>query len=526
MTKIKAITITTIVTLIVAFIGFYLFLPAINIKSVGFWIFTIVVLVFGSLLMMVIYAVEDIEQGKAINIITKMLLTIIVIFIIGLAVSATAFRAKSYSKLMSGYITEHDFEDYKPTIGSVPLLDKDSAMNIANRKLGGLQDVISQYEINDTEQITVKGEPTRVACLNHAGFFKWLSNKKSGTPGFVQVNMYTQEAELVRVEGGMKYTKSDFFNRNLHRYLRMKYPTKMFAEVTLELNEEEHPYWVTATLDKKIGLFGGKEVTGAILVDAVTGEHVIYSLDEIPEWIDNIYESSLLLDQYDKYGMYEKGFLNSVVGQKGVKKSTEGYNYIPQGNDNWIYTGVTSVGKDESNIGFVLINKRTKETQYYGIPGAEEFSAMESAEGAVQHLGYTSTFPLLLKIENQPTYLVSLKDSGGLVKMYGMVNVSKYQLVATGNSIQSTLTEYKKLLKDSGADVSNSEVKDLSGEIEDIKIATIEGNSNYFIKLKGESIYYIFDIIDDNRVALLSVGDYIKLEILESSDDIIPARLR
>lgn len=526
MSKIKAIVISTVVTIILGLLGFYIFLPAINVKYVGFWIFIFVLMLIWGLLLITMYDIGKLQYTKVDKITSVIFITYMGLFFIGAVSSLVMFRAKSYSKLINGRMEEYSFEDYKPTIGNVPLLDKDSAMNIANRKLGGLQDVISQYEIDDTEQITVKGEPIRVACLNHAGFFKWLSNKKTGTPGYVKVDMNTQEADLVRVEGGIRYSKSDYFARDLDRYLRMNYPTKIFWEPTLELDEEEHPYWLAATLDKTIGLFGGQEVTGAVLIDAVTGEHKLYKLDEIPEWLDNVYGSSLLMNQYDKYGMYQKGFINSLIGQKGVKKTTEGYNYIPQGDDNWIYTGVTSVGKDESNIGFVLINKRTKETHYYGVSGAEEFSAMDSAQGAVQHLGYTSTFPLLLKIENQPTYLVSLKDSSGLVKMYGMVNVEKYQLVATGNSVQSTLSEYKKLLKENGADIKNSDIKEITGIIEDIKMATIEGNSNYFIKLKGKSSYYLFDITDDNRVGVLNVGDSISFEAEDLDDDIIPSRLK
>lgn len=528
MSKSKAISLIIILTLILALIGYFIFLPAINIKSEGFWVFLIGIIVFVTVLLAVFFSINILgpEYLKVLKMSSILLLTIILVLFFTKLVSSPVFRAKNYSQLLSNNITDHDFEDYNATIGNVPLLDKDSAMNIANRKMGGLQDVISQYEIDDTEQITVRGIPARVACLNHAGFFKWLSNRKSGTPGFIKVDMNTQEADLIRVQGGMKYTKSDFFFRNIDRYLRINYPTKIFWESTLELDEEDNPYWVASIIDKTIGLFGGKEVTGAVVVNAITGEHIKYDFDEIPEWIDNVYGSSLLLEQYDSYGMYQKGFFNSLVGQKGVKKTTEGYNYIPQGDDNWIYTGVTSVGKDESNIGFVLMNKRTKETHSYSISGAEEFSAMESAQGAVQHLGYRSTFPLLLKIENQPTYLVSLKDSGGLVKMYGMVNVEKYQIVATGNNITNTLSEYKKLLRASGASVSDSENKDISGVIEDLRSATLDGNSIYFIKLKDNASYYLLDISDNKKVSILNIGDSIELNVEESNDDIVPARLK
>ncbi len=525
MSKTKVIRLTTIITVIFAVVSYYFLLPAFNIKSEGFWIFIIGILGVASILLGVTseLSASDFKKAKAVSFGT--LGVIILLFFLFRIGDSAVFRAKKYSQLISKSITEHDFQDYQATIESVPLLDKDSAMKLANRRLGGLEDVISQYEINDTEQITVRGEPARVACLNHASFFKWITNHRKGTPGFIKVDMNTQEAQLIRVDGGIKYTKSDYFMRDINRYLRIHYPSKIFWESTLELDEEDHPYWVTSIIDKTIGLFGGQEVIGAVILDAVTGDHIEYALEDIPEWVDNVYGSRLLLDQYDSYGMYQKGFLNSLIGQRGVKRTTAGYNYIPQGDDNWIYTGVTSVGRDESNIGFVLINKRTKETHAYSISGAEEFSAMESAEGAVQHLGYRSTFPLLLKVENQPTYLVSLKDSGGLVKMYAMVNVEKYQIVATGTSIPDTLSEYKKLLRDNGASVSSSESEEITGIIEDIRTAIMDGNSIYFIKLKDQPHYYLLDILENKKVSLLTIGDQIKLTAEKSNDDVIPARL-
>ncbi len=526
MNKIKAISITGLVTLIVTALAYYILLPPLNIKSQGLWLFVIAIIGFASLLLIIMYQVIGADHGKLTSRAAILILVLIGVFLLGNLTSSVILRSRSYSKLISSNITEHDFEDYGATLGNVPLLDKDSAMNIANRKLGGLQDVISQYEINDSEQITVRGEPARVATLNHAGFFKWLSNRNSGTPGYIKVDMNTQEAELVRVEGGMTYTKSDYFGRHISRYLRFRYPTKIFWESTLELDESDHPYWVTAILDKTIGLFGGTDVRGAVIVDAVTGEHTEYGLEDIPKWVDNVYGSRILVDQYDKYGMYQKGFINSLIGQKGVKRSTDGYNYIPQGDDNWIYTGITSVARDESNIGFLLVNKRTKEARTYTVSGAEEFSAMESAEGAIQHLAYRSTFPLLLKIEGEPTYLVSLKDSGGLVKMYGMVNVKKYQIVATGASISDTLSQYKKLLRDNGVQVTSSTATDVAGIIEDIRVATVEGNSNYFVKIKNNPSYYLLEISDNKKAAILSIGDPVKLNIEESSDDIIPAKLQ
>ena len=77
-------------------------------------------------------------------------------------------------------------------------------------------------------------------------------------------------------------------------------------------------------------------------------------------------------------------------------KTTDGYNYLALEDDVWVYTGITSVSGDRSNVGFILMNQRTMETRYYSCAGAEEYSAMESAEGQVQNLKYQATFPLVI----------------------------------------------------------------------------------------------------------------------------------
>lgn len=522
--KIKKFAISTVVTLLIAFIINYLFLPPWNIQSRAFWLYIILMIGIFSSVSSIIgndnnrYALSKITATSG--------LVIVCIFVVLLFSSSKFVNSKKYAAVLESYITEENFTTYNATLDNVPLLDKDSTMLITNRELGTLIDVVSQFDINDSEQITVKGKPVRVSMLQYGGFFKWMNNKSSGTPGYIMVDMKTQDAELIRIKGGIKYSPSEYFGRDLNRYLRSNYPTAIFEQPTLELNEDGHPYWLAPIVDYTIGLFGGKDIRGAVTVDAVTGETVRYNAGDIPEWLDNIYPSYLVMDQYDNYGKYQSGFWNSVIGQKGVKVTTDGYNYIPLNDDNWIYTGITSTGKDESNIGFILVNKRTKETIYYPVSGAEEFSAMASAEGVVQHLGYVSTFPLLLKVEGHPTYLVTLKDAAGLVKMFGMINVEKYQIVATGETIQLCQSKYRELLRNSGTEIVSADTKEIKGTITDIKEATKEGTTYYYIQLNNTNIYYSLSILDNEEVILLNVGNTVTLNIeLEKEGKIIPAML-
>lgn len=523
--KTKNLAISTVVTIIIGFIINYLLLPPWNLQSTSFWLYIILLIGIFSTVSALLNT-ENNDNYKLSKTTAISALVIFCLFLVLLFSSSKLVNSKKYSNILESYITEESFSTYKATLDNVPLLDKDSAMLIANRELGTLIDVVSQFEIDDSEQITVKGNPIRVSMLQYGGFFKWVNNRKTGTPGYIMVDMKTQDAVLVRTSSGIKYSPSEYFGRDLNRYLRRNFPTAIFEQPTLELNEDGHPYWLAPIVDYTIGIFGGKDISGAVIVDAVTGEIKRYKVGEIPQWLDNIYPSSLVMGQFDNYGKYQSGFWNSIIGQKGVKITTDGYNYIPLANDNWIYTGVTSAGKDDSNIGFILVNKRTKETIYYPVSGAEEFSAMASAEGVVQHLGYISTFPLLLKIEGPPTYLVALKDAAGLVKMFGMINIEKYQIVATGETIGVCQAKYRELLRSSGNEIVDAEAEQVRGTITDIREASKEGTTYYYIQLNNSDIYYSLSILDNEEVILLNVGDRITLSIEVGKDGkIIPAML-
>ena len=309
------------------------------------------------------------------------------------------------------------------------------------------------------------------------------------------------------------------------RHLRFKYPTCIFDTPHFEIDENGEPFWICPVLDKTIGLFGGTDVKGVVLVNAITGESSYH--EQVPSWVDHVYSANLIIQQYDYYGQYHNGFWNSIFGQRDVTVTTQGYNYLALGDDVWVYTGVTSVGGDESNIGFILSNQRTKETHYYAVAGAEEFSAMGSAEGQVQQMRYSATFPLLLNIADQPTYFMALKDASQLVKMYAMVNVSQYQIVATGASVMECETNYRAMLRQNGligeaqAEVAPAEDMErltLTGTIAEIRSAVIDGNSHYFLRLEGDGDLTIEVSAADERLApLLDVGDRVTASFTEEN---------
>ena len=387
--------------------------------------------------------------------------------------------------------------------------------------MGSLVDMVSQFEVaDDYTQINYNNVPVRVTPLVYASPIKWLTNQRNGIPAYIRIDMTTQDTECVMLEEGIKYSKSEYFNRNLYRHIRFRFPTYIFGDqLFFEIDDNGVPYWVCPVKKFNIGLFGGETVGRVVLVNAVTGECTDYAVEDVPTWIDKVYSAELLMQLYDYYGMYQHGFFNSILGQRDCLVTTDGYNYLALDDDVWVYTGITSVNGDQSNVGFVLMNQRTMETRYYEVEGATELSAMSSAEGQVQNLGYRASFPLLLNIAGEPTYFMALKDDAGLVKKYAMVNVQKYQWVAIGDTIEECEKDYKDLLSTNGI-VSQSQggTLEISGVIELIAPVVIEGSTHYYIGITGSDELFDVDVSDEGMYGIVRYkeGDRISLVYTEN----------
>lgn len=498
---------------------YYVTLPALNIHSAGFWFFVIaaliIVTVIAALYKILKTKTEIIElgQSKLIKALTGIIAAAVIVFLLGSLLSSEIINAKKYQQLMT--VTEGEFakEIEETDFSSVPLLDRASATLLGNRKMGTMVDMVSQFEVSNIyTQINYQDTPVRVSPLEYASLIKWFTNQSEGIPAYIMIDMATQETECIRLAEGqyIKYSPAEHFNRNIYRHLRFHYPTYIFDQLSFEIDEEGTPYWICPVKKFNVGLFGGQTIGKVVLCNALTGETVCYDIEDVPEWVDHVYSAELLIELYDYYGVLKNGYLNSILSQKGCLMTTDGYNYIVKDDDVWVYTGVTSVSGDESNVGFVLMNQRTMESRYYACPGAEEYSAMDSAQGQVQHLGYTATFPLLLNVSGEPTYFMALKDSAGLVKMYAMVNISKYQNVAIGDTVSECVKDYQNLLKQNGIStygaVTDQEVKAV---IEKISPVVIEGNSHYYITLAGKAGIYDVDVNDYPEIVTYEVDDVI-----------------
>ena len=518
------------VTAAVGFLYFYVNLPPINLQAPEFYSF--------ALLLCVVYCgcavVTSGFQGEGVKGYFKFLrkqcliplvaaLLLFVTTIVGSLAGSVLFRAKSYAELLPIQTGDFASEVDEISYSQIPMLDRQSAERLGDRKLGELSDMVSQFEVvDDYTQINYQGRPVRIATLMYMDLIKWFTNRGGGLPAYLLIDMVTQNVELVRLEEGIKYTTAEHFSRNLYRHLRFHYPTYMFSQPVMEVDEEGVPYWICPRLVKTIGLFGGTDVLGGVLVNAITGECQYY--EEVPAWVDNLYPAGLIVQQYDFYGMYHNGFFNSLFGQKDVTITTADYNYIALGDDVWVYTGVTSTGGDQSNIGFILTNQRTKESRFYSCAGATEHSAMASAQGQLQHLGYTATFPLLLNVGGQPTYFMAMKDAAQLVKQYAMVNVQQYQVVATGETVAQCEQNYLSMLSQNGivdgsAGLGGTETAE--GTIAEIRTAVLDGNSFYFIRLNGSDLFYSISAVEEPLAVILSVGDRVAVTYQPGGEGIL-----
>lgn len=527
--------IIAVLAIIVLGIYYYVTIPAVNIHSTGTWgvIFLLIILLLMLSLVRHFRKNQRAEvegagrlhfQIRETSVVFKALAALLVVlgifYIVGYLLSSPFFNAAKYQSLLT--IEERAFTDDIKEVDyqTIPLLDKDSAAILGNRKMGSMVDMVSQFEVTgDYTQINYNGKPVRVTPLTYASPIKWLTNQSNGIPAYILIDMTTQDTECVKLSEGIKYSKGEYFNRNIYRHLRFRYPTYIFADqIFFEIDDEGTPYWVCPVKKFNIGLFGGQTIGRVVLCNAQTGECIDYAVEDVPSWIDKVYSAELLIDLYDYSGLLKHGYWNSLLGQKDCLQSTNGYNYIALDDDVWVYTGVTSVSGDQSNVGFVLMNQRTMETRYYKVEGAIEDSAMSSAEGQVQNLGYRATFPLLLNIADEPTYFMALKDGAGLVKKYAMVNVQKYQWVAIGDTVQECEKNYTELLNTNGIISSSTEdLKSITGKIESISPIVLEGNTHYYICLENSED--IFDI-DMQEISLIQIvkfkaGDTITFEYQE-----------
>ncbi len=525
---------------------FYFAVPAINPAYPGFWVsLTLVILAFAYPFLFVkgdakvgerekkrqkynsnaVSFKFDINASRFNKITVVIVLVPIIIMVLGLIISSTVFNAKGYAAVIE--VTEADFAtDMKETneVTNIALMDGESAKYLGNKTLGSLSQMVSQYVVSDFyTQINYKYTPKKVANLEHADFFKWFANMDEGVPGYVMVDPVNNNAEYVELKKPLKYVDSAYFGDDLMRKLRFDYPTKIFDDfISFEVDDEGNPYYIITCLKPKVFPFGAMDVCEAVIFDPCTGESKLYAVEDIPAWVDAVYSGDLAEQKYNWYGTLSGGFINSIIGNKDCKQTTDDYGYIVIGDDVWYYTGVTSVTADESNIGFIISNARTGEYKYYSVIGAEEHGAMNAAEGEVQEKGYVASFPSLVNVSGQASYIMVLKDAAGYVKLYALVNVEHPSVVATGTNQAEAMKAYKALMVENGITEEEKapevETATASFTVTEIKTYTVDGNTVFYIV--GDDGYYYKGLLrDDESLIFVSVDDLLTVEYFEGDGD-------
>lgn len=541
----KAFVVLAVVILIVAAFCYWWFHPPINIHSVDLWMFLAIFVLFPSFLVFFIFhqiyergmgkREKNEKKSKRFKGLMVVPVIIALVGVLGAVASLTLFpgNAEKYSTILNtedgDFATDIEQADYS----TIPFIDRDSAVLLGNRTMGTMADYVSQFEISDLySQINYRDAPVRVSPLNYADVFKWWSNHNTGIPAYVIVNMSTQDTQIVRLEDPIYYSDSDPFFNNVDRHVQLSHPFYIFGEKSFEIDDNGKPYWIYPVIDYTVGLFGGETVSRVVLCDASTGECQDLAIDEVPQWVDRAYPADLLIQQYNWSGALSSGWINSWLGQSGVKQTTPGsdgqlgYNYIAKDDDVWVYSGVTSATADNSIIGFVLINQRTAESKFYPVAGATEESAMSSAEGQVQNLKYEATFPLLINVDNQPTYFMALKDNAGLVKKYAMIDIQRYQNVAVGDTLEETEKSYKKMLRANGVSTDDDSGKatkmdgTATGTISLISPVVLDGNSHYYVMLNGDGTLYDCPVANVVDIVRFKEGDSVTLTVSGDNGDV------
>jgi len=498
----------------------YFFQPVLNFNYYGL---PFLFLFLSGISTFVIFALDN-----RISIVTGAILLFSILFFLIIPFFSTAkmFRSARYYQQV-GNVQVVDFEDVIDPIDilKIRLVDQNMAERLGDKKIGEDPALGSITKIGNYNIQMYDSNLYWVAPLLHSSFFKWIKHRE-GTNGYILVSATNpQDVRLVQSSDGkdvrIKYAPNAFFGDKLSRHIYFNgFLTSGFTDYTFEIDEKGSSYWVVSRFKKTIG-YSGKEVISTILVNAITGDIQEYNIEETPSWVDRIQPESFIKEQVNNWGKYAMGWANSIFTQEGVLQLTPGISlvYGNNGKSYW-YSGLTSAGSDESTVGFILVDTRDKSISFYKQPGATERSAMSSAEGKVQEKRYNSTFPIMYNIMGIPTYISSLKDKGGLIKLVAMVSVEDYTIIGVGDSTETALRSYRSALSKSliASDLEqNLTIKKVEGYVERIHQDIQSGISYYYIKLsEGEDIY-LGDSAISPYLVVTEENDYVQIECEDSS---------
>jgi hypothetical protein len=514
----------SILLVLVAFCMFYFGQPVLNYGFAQLPVFILFLLLIGIVLfskMAINPANKQLQIIKKPSNIFKILIAIVLAYliIVPLATSLPMFRSESYRNLIGDVKDGNDLKNHIAPISldEIRVVDERLAMLLGEKIIGSQPSLGSQAEIGEFTIQQVNNKLYWVAPLLHTGFLKWFNNSE-GTPGYVMVSATNErDVKLVQEINGkpikIKFQPEAFFGSEIERHVYFNgYTTTGLTDFSFEIDDDGFPFWVVTTYKKEIG-FGGSDATGTLVVNAQTGAITQYSVDKTPLWVDRIQPIHFVEEQLSDWGEYVQGYWN--WSNENKLQTTEGLTLVyGENNKSYWYTGLSSVGKEESTVGFVLVDTRTKATTYYRQSGATEYAAQSSAEGKVQEKGYHASLPIPYVVNNIPTYVMTLKDDGGLVKMFAMVSIKDYTIVGVGNTMRETLMSYKNVynMADNGVDAKSlTSNKSLNSVVTRISNDIKNGNSFYYFMVKDNPSIFVGSSQLSNELPITSVGDSIQI---------------
>ena len=541
--------ISTIITVVID----YLIPTPWNFRSEGTWVKLFFVLMIYTTIHALILGVAQAKyvipkNNKLVNYPFILPLVMVPAFFLCLLTGAQIFHAPAYSQIIQvEQVESGDAILSEKDAASIALMDTASAKQLGDREIGAIEN-FSAFNVSDEYiQLNINEDAVKVAPLEYVGLFKWFSNRAEGVTGYVSVSPTTMTADYVKLEEGMKYIPSAYFHEDLNRHLHYQFPTLMYGNIHFEVDENGKPYYVSSVFDRTIGVFGGEIVVGAIITDPVSGESEYYEVADIPQWVDYVFPGDLICELYNVAYKNINGFWNGTSfgantgcmqtttidtyyededGDSVVEAGTD-YGYIAKDGDIYVYTGVTSMAADSSNLGFIMVNERTGVYKYFAVSSANEQSAMNAAEGEVQQYGYQASFPTLINVDNELAYIGVLKDQSGLVKMYYMVNVKDYGKVVVADSREACVNKYaEKLGLNLNGDVIGSEDEKEPVEttpvefvISVMQYVDVNGNTYVYMGTEDGTVYKAL-FSENEQLLFAKVGDVVKGTVVDGELDV------
>ena len=525
-----------ILVILAGFILAYAYMPTVSFGFTGFTALLIVLIGIWVVLNNPFNIIQNGNNAPTFKIgkpgkISFALLGVILLYmtVVPAVTSWALLHTNEYRDLIGKVETESNLSTHMLPISieKIRVVDQSLAQLLGDKVLGSQPALGSQVTLGTFNIQKVNNDLYWVAPLLHSGFFKWQKNIE-GTNGYVMVNACNErDVKLVQEINGkkiyIKYQSEAYFFDNLERYLYFHgYWHVGLTDYSFEIDDAGTPYWVVTKYKKTIG-FAGDEAQGVVIVNAQTGAINDYSIETTPKWVDRIQPGEFVETQLNDWGNFVKGYWN--FSNENKLKITEPVSMV-YGEDNnaYWYTGLTSVGSDESTVGFALINTRTKKAVWYKQSGATEVAAQNSAKGKVQEKGFYASLPIPYNINNIPTYVMTLKDNGGLVKMYAMVAIEDYTIVGVGNTLRESLMAYKNAFNQSGNKIntkSKTEKNIIKSVITRINGDVKNGNTYYYFTLRNMPKVFIGSTQISNDFPLTNLGDSVYVSFDNDNQEVI-----